>query len=185
MGDAAAAVQAQKILKKPSVGLMIAGLESKIETIAEQKFEITAERVIQELAAIAFANADDFYEWGVVERPLFHKDGAPQLDKSGQQIIERTPYVHIRPSSALTRQQKAAIAGAGMSFSKTGDPVVEVKMGDKRAALRDLGQHLGLFKEQVQHNHTHVIEDAARQLDSRLAHLVARSAADSDPQRLN
>jgi hypothetical protein len=42
----------------------------------------------------------------------------------------------------------AAIVGAEMSFTPDGSPAVTVKMADKRAALKDLGQHLGLFKQQ-------------------------------------
>jgi hypothetical protein len=50
-------------------------------------------------------------------------------------------------------------------------------MGDKRAALRDLAQHLGLFTDKVQHTHEHTIlvEHAAAELTQKIALLTSRA----------
>lgn len=139
--------QVSRTLADPKIAARIRALEAKASEIAEKKFEVTVEKITQELAAIAFANADDYYSWGSFRKPLFTKSGAPIIDpKTGEQRTEIVPFVHIKDSAELTRQQKAAIAGAEMTFSKTGDPVISVKMSDKRAALKDLGQTLGMFK---------------------------------------
>jgi hypothetical protein len=54
----------------------------------------------------------------------------------------------------------------------------KIKLADRTAALRLLGQHHQLFSERVEHQHQHhvLIEHAARELDDRLALLTARRA---------
>ncbi len=146
--------KASSMLADDKVAARISALASKALEVAEKKFEITVERVLQELAAMAFANADDYYEWGVKTVPVLDKNGNHRHDRNDEPMYENIPYAFVKPSDKLTRQQKAAIVGAGMSFSKTGEPVVEVKMGDKRAALRDLGTYLKLFNQTIDHNVT-------------------------------
>jgi len=145
---------AGKLLRKDAIRDAIERLKPEAAEIAEKSFAITAERVLAEMAAIAFANSDDYYRWGTFERPVRKKNKQTgrwetMKDEHGNDITEPVPFAHIKPSDQLTRQQKAAIVGASMTFSKTGDPVVEVKMADKRAALKDLMQHLGLLKTDV------------------------------------
>jgi phage terminase small subunit len=140
------AERSYKLQKKDQIRARIAELVGRVQAIANNKFDISAARVLQELAAIAFANAEDYYRWGSIEQPVLTKKGDPVLNTEGQPLTEVVSFVHIRPSDELTRIQKAAIVGAEQSFTRTGDAVISVKMADKRAALRDLGQHLGLFK---------------------------------------
>lgn len=80
-----------------------------------RRTEITADRVLEELAAIGFARATDYA--GV-------KDGAVQVCDTDQ----------------LTDVQSRAIAGI-----KEGKYGVEVTLCDKIRALSKLGEHLGLF----------------------------------------
>jgi hypothetical protein len=119
------AVEAQKCLSNPKIASRITKLSAKIAEIAEKKFEISAEKIIQELAAIAFANADDYFEWGVVERPVFDKSGNPVIGDdilaisppwdrptynpskrelswaNGVQLKEIRSFVTVKPSSSL------------------------------------------------------------------------------------
>lgn len=141
------AQQSFKLMRNTEIQDRINELKARVVAVADKEFDITAERVLQEMAAIAFANSDDFYVWGVREVPRFHrKTGQPVLDGDGNQVIDHVPFAAVKPSDGLTRRQKAAITGAEMTLSRTGEPLVSVKMADKRAALKDLGQHLGLFK---------------------------------------
>jgi Terminase small subunit len=150
-------LQASKLLRRPQVATRVDQLLVRVQAIAERKFNVTAERIVQELAAIAFANADDFFAWGTRQRPVY-RGGRPLLDALGKPVTEAVPVAIIKPSSALTREQKAAVAGVETSFTRDGRPVVSVKLADKRGALRNLAQHLGLFEhvEQVKHAHAHV-----------------------------
>ena len=143
--DSTVSTMASKLNAKASIRLRISVLGQRVAKVAADKFDITAEKVLQELAAIAFANSDDYYQWGAQEIPVWDKEGLPVMDANGKQAVDVRPFVAIKPSGSLTRIQKAAIAGAEMTFAKDGSPMVAVKMADKRAALKDLGQHLKLF----------------------------------------
>lgn len=86
----------------------------------QKRTEITQDRVLEELAAIAFARATDFAEI---------KDDC----------------VIIKDTAGLTEQQIKAIAGI-----KEGKFGIELKLNDKEKALELLGRHLGMFKDRVE-----------------------------------
>ncbi len=147
---------ASKMLAQPKIATRIEQLAAKVVEIADKKFEVTAERVLQELAAVAFQNAEDYFEWGSYERPKLRKNKEtglhePMLGADGKPITETVPFARIKPSDQLTRVQKAAVIAVSETISRTGDRVVEAKMADKLGALKAIGQHLGMFKERVEH----------------------------------
>lgn len=86
----------------------------------QERTEITQDRVLEELAAIAFARATDYAE--VKDDQVFIKDTA---GLSGNQI----------KAVAVIKQGKFGI---------------EVKLNDKEKALELLGRHLGMFKDRVE-----------------------------------
>lgn len=86
----------------------------------QERTEITQDRVLEELAAIAFARATDYAE--VNDDQVFIKDTA-----------------------GLSENQIKAIAGV-----KQGKFGIEVKLNDKEKALELLGRHLGMFKDRVE-----------------------------------
>lgn len=86
----------------------------------QKRTEITQDRVLEELAAIAFARATDFAEV-----------------KGG--------FVIIKDTAGLSEQQIKAIAGI-----KEGKFGVELKLNDKEKALELLGRHLGMFKDRME-----------------------------------
>ena len=102
---------------------------------AVSKLAIDKERVLTELAKLAFANMADYIEIGA--------DGQPRLDLS-----------------ALTRDQAAAIHEVVVETRTVerhlGPPVIitktRFKLADKRGPLVDLGRHLGPFKDRVEHS---------------------------------
>ena len=141
------AKKANELLSKVYIRGRVEALSARVVEKQEQEFEITAERILQEMAAMAFANAGDYYAWGTRRVPLFTKKGQPILDKDGEQAYELVPYVTNTPSEKLTRTQLKAIAGASESISKTGDRLVEIKMADKFKALHALGINKGLFNK--------------------------------------
>ena len=86
----------------------------------QKRTEITQDRVLEELAAIAFSRATDFAEV-----------------RNGRVIIKNT--------AELTEEQIKAIAGI-----KKGKFGIELKLNDKEKALELLGRHLGMFKDKVE-----------------------------------
>lgn len=117
------------------------------ERIEERKkrTEITQDRVLRELAIIAFSNAADYA--AVVEREAFieREDGEAirLLDEEGNPVMYKT----VEPvlTANLTEEQKRAL-----SVIKKGRDGFEVKPYDKVRALELLGKHLGMFTDRVE-----------------------------------
>lgn len=116
-------------LQKPEIQAAISAAQAE----RSKRTEITADRVLTELARIGFANMQDYMRVGA--------DGDPYLDFSG-----------------LTREQAAALVEVTVEDFKDGrgDDArdvrrVKFKLADKRAALVDIGKHLGMFKERIEH----------------------------------
>lgn len=85
----------------------------------EKRTQITADNVLQELAAVAFARVDDYITWG--------PDG-----------------LELKASASLTYKQLAAVSEVTETPSRYGKNV-RFKLADKLRALELLGQHLGIF----------------------------------------
>lgn len=98
----------------------VAGYIAERMQARQERTEITQDKVLEELAAIAFARATDYAEV-----------------KDDQVIIKDT--------SGLSENQIKAIAGI-----KQGKFGIEVKLSDKEKALELLGRHLGMFKDRVE-----------------------------------
>lgn len=86
----------------------------------QERTEITQDRVLEELAAIAFARATDYAE-------------------------VKDDQVFIKDTAGLSENQIKAVAGI-----KQGKFGIEVKLNDKEKSLELLGRHLGMFKDRVE-----------------------------------
>lgn len=149
------ATEAQKTLALPHIARRIGNLAEKVAQIADEKFEISSEMVLRELATMAFQNSQDYFEWGIREVAVRRKNketGKYEImhDENGNPITEPVPYARIKPSEELSREQMGAVLSVSETITKTGDRMIEAKMGDKLGALKLLGQHLGLFKVRVE-----------------------------------
>ena len=130
--------------------------------------EITQERVIKELALIAFSNNADYAH--VVEKKMQVEAGGTLvdvLDKDGKPVMYRT----VEPvlTEELTEEQKRALA-----VIKKGREGLEVKSCDKVKALELLGKHLGIFTDKIEAN----VNDTTR---SELSELLAQRKARGEP----
>lgn len=128
--------------------LQITAIAEKIRALEEERVKrtrITQDRVLRELAIIAFSNAADYA--AVVEREVTVEsaDGEPikVLDEDGNPLMYRT----VEPvlTKDLTEDQKRALA-----VIKKGRDGFEVKPYDKVRALELLGKHLGMFQDKVE-----------------------------------
>lgn len=104
--------QGQRLLTNVDIQAAIQKRREKLQS----KLEITQETVLQELAAIAFANGTDY---------------------AG---VNRNGLVYIFSTNDLPEHKKKAIAGI-----KQGQYGTEIKLHDKVRALELLGKHLGVF----------------------------------------
>jgi phage terminase small subunit len=89
---------------------------------------------LEELAKIGFADIRKAVQWG---------KGLAVPDETGEMRIANG--VAMIDSSELDDQTAAAIA----EVAQTRDGI-KIKFNDKRAALMDIGRHLGMFKERVE-----------------------------------
>jgi phage terminase small subunit len=119
-----ASVQGARLLANAKIRELI----QQGRDLIANKLEVTAERIVQELAKIGFANMADYMTVGT--------DGYPALDWS-----------------KLTRDQAAALSSVtvddfveGRGEDARAGKRVRFKLHDKRAALVDLGKNLGMFQ---------------------------------------
>lgn len=95
-----------------------------------KKLGVTQERVLNELAKLAFTDLADVVK----------------IDENG---------VIIKNSSELSKQQLGAIAEITESktVGKKGEEYItrKIKMHDKKGALDSLARHLGMFNDKIQH----------------------------------
>ena len=121
-------VYANNMARRPAIRDRIQELRDQ----AASKTNITIQRVLEELAKIGFANMMDYMKT--------QPDGTAYVDLSG-----------------LDRDKAAAISEIVVDeyTEGKGDDARQVKrvrfkLHDKRAALLDIGKHLGMFRERVE-----------------------------------
>lgn len=105
------------------------GVRAEIESrrkALEARSGVTQQRVLQELAAIAFSDAGDFAQVTRVKLP------GTNITAKGVSVVE---------TRKLSAAQRAAIA-----WIRQGRNGIEVKLLDKLRALELIGRHLGMFE---------------------------------------
>ena len=128
-GEKGAKQQAARMLPNVDLQRALAALRAA----RAQRLEITADRVVQELALVAFSDI-------------------------GQVMDFTGANVKLRPANAIQEQARRALASMKVKryLEGHGDDareveVTEFKFWDKLSALLKLGQHLGMFTHQVEH----------------------------------
>ncbi len=116
--DLTARTNGSKLLTNTNIQSYISEKQKEIE----QRTEITQEKVIQELAAIAFSNATEF-------------------------ATVKENQVEIKNTDDLEENVKKAIVSI-----KEGRNGIEIKSADKVQALELLGRHLGMFNDRLDVN---------------------------------
>jgi phage terminase small subunit len=102
-------------------------LENEIAEAKKEQSErtkITADRIIKELARIAFIDPRKVFKWG--------PDG-----------------VTLRPSDELTEDEAAIVAEVSETITESGGSI-KGKRFDKLKALELLGRHLGMFVDRTE-----------------------------------
>lgn len=121
--------QGQRLLTNVDVAAAIA----KAQERRSVRTGITQERVLNELAKIAFADIRKAVRWG--RSPIDTK--SDNADPNGLGIYP----VELVPSELIDDETAGAVSE--VSLTQNG---VKIKMHDKRAALVEIGKHLGMFK---------------------------------------
>lgn len=118
--------KASAMLKDPRIAALIA---KKMDQRSERT-EVTADRIVEELAKIAFGNIGDYVK--------ITEDGGAEVDLS-----------------ETTRDQLAALTGIESHVYMDGGPdgvavkQTKIKMADKLKALEMLGRNMSIFNDKV------------------------------------
>ena len=120
-----AGVQACRLFADANVAKAIA----KAQTERAARTEITADRVLRELAKIGFANMGDYMRSSPSGDPYLDFSALTDDQTAALQEVTVDDYVEGRGDDARTVKR------------------VKFKLYDKRAALVEIGRHLGMFVE--------------------------------------
>ncbi len=111
-----------QLLQKPSVQERIAFLKEE----RMHRLGIRKDRVLEELARIAFSNVDHY-----------------RVDDLGRVVLDaEAPETALSAVSSIDRKRRTITQPDGTEIE---DVDVKVRLWNKNTALQDLGKHLGLF----------------------------------------
>lgn len=132
--------QGERLLKNVEIERAV----SAAMKIRADRTEITADRVLQELAKIGFSDIRKAVKW---HSALTTEEDNP--DGGDVAVIKRivTNQVEIVASEDIDDETAAAIS----EISQNANGGMKIKFHDKRAALVDIGKHLGMFVEKHEH----------------------------------
>lgn len=117
----------------------IADAVQKAQEKRSKRTEITQDRVLRELAKIGFSDIRKVVRWGNTE---LHVVAGEDENK------EPVPYHGLALTAADEIDDDTAAAIAEVSEGREG---LKIKLHDKRGALVDIGRHLGMFTDRVDH----------------------------------
>ena len=98
----------------------------------QKRTEVTQDRVVKELARIAFANIADY----------LHVETQTRTKDDGTEVTYQT--VMFNETQELSADQRAALAVVKQSVNG-----FELKLHDKIKALELLGRHIGMFNDKL------------------------------------
>ena len=137
--------QGQRLLTRDDVQ----GYVQKEMSKRAKRTEITADKVLEELGKIGFAEVTDFLQVRT-ERVLVDRDPG-----TGEPISEIRQIVLLQDTAEIPKDKLAAIA----EIKQAKDGSISFKLHDKKGALDSIGKHLGMFVDKAQIKVTHDFED--------------------------
>lgn len=125
-----AEVQASRLLSKANVAAAVQrGMEAR-----SRRALVTADEVVLELKKLGFANMLDYI----------------RVDNEGEAYIDLSSV--DRDKAAAIQEVTSEVYTDGRGDNARDVKRTKFKLTDKRAALVDLGRHLGLFKDKMEHS---------------------------------
>jgi len=143
-----------------------------------ERTEITADKVLAELAKIGFSDIRNVVRWrsgqmedgGQIEvseelEPQPHGGALKRAHREVFNVVEFVDSEDLEPSAA------AAIS----EVSQSPQGGLRIKLHDKKGALVDIGRHLGMFHDNLKLEHSgHIASMTPEERAARLAELEAR-----------
>lgn len=123
--------------------VMVSAAVDEAMKIRADRTDITADRVLKELAKIGFADIRKAIKWqGTLVTEEDNSDGGDTL------VIKNVVTNNVTLVSSDDIDDETAAAISEISQNSTGG--IKLKLHDKRAALVDMGKHLGMFTDRVE-----------------------------------
>jgi phage terminase small subunit len=150
MSDSVIDVEACKLFKHPKVSIRYEELHSRIVKEAEDECIVSVKEVLRELKHIAFDDIRNYLSFRTEKTVVGYEDGKPILDYRTVVDMKDSDDIDTRNISEVQ------VTKDGFKF----------KQYCKDNALIQLGKHLGMFTEKVEHSGsmTLTIEDQLREL---------------------
>ena len=115
---------AQAQFQNNAIAAYLSRIRKSAQKAVAQKYEVTLEKLTEELVPIAFADAGDFYEW------------SPE-------------GVRLKASSTLSRAQRGVVSEVCQTIT-AGGGTIKVKLHDKLGAMQQLAKLHGLVIDKVE-----------------------------------
>jgi phage terminase small subunit len=126
-----------RLMRRPEVAEAI----RRDQDARAARMQVSADRVIAELAAIAFSDITQVMSWdGPAPSPAADGEEEDEAEAAESAVARRGGY-RLRSSETLAPQTAAAIS----EFHRYSHGALRVRMHDKLPALLLLGRHVGLF----------------------------------------
>lgn len=122
--------QGYQLLQKTSVQKAVRAAQARLS----ERTEITQNMVLLELARIGFSDIRKAVRWGNTELRVSAESGSSE--------VEAYHGLALKASDEIDDDTAAAIAEVSQ-----GRDGLKIKLYDKKAALVDIGKHLGMFVE--------------------------------------
>lgn len=134
--------QGYQLLHKTSVLTEIKKAQAKLS----KRTGISQDRIIRQLAKVAFSDMKDVMEWKTIKYPLTDFDGKPILDADGNQETDPQLRIILKESNEVD----GSIIQEISESNKGGTITHAVKLNDRIRALELLGKHLGMWVDKTE-----------------------------------
>ncbi len=132
--DETAAASSSRLLRNVKVKAYI----DKKMAEREERTEITQDKVLKELAKIGFADIKDYLEYRTAKTVV-------EYDEDGEPVIDYRQIIDVIDSNDVDTSIIQEV-----SIGKDG--TFKFKLYDKHKALQDIGKHLGMFVDKLEHS---------------------------------
>jgi phage terminase small subunit len=130
-----------RLLKNSKIVARVDELKSKVAQIAEKKFNITHEEILNHLNILRNARIDEYVEYIEVETPIVRSSGSGK-NKVTETIVQKTMQLKFKPFDQLSEQQLMCIES--IKQDRYGN--VEIKLHGKDWTIDKINKHIGFYE---------------------------------------
>jgi phage terminase small subunit len=134
--------KAHDVLKNGKVSARIEVLKEKISKIAEKKFNITHEEILNHLNILRNARIDEYIEYVEVSTPITRTSGSGK-NKVTETVTETRTELRFKTFDKLTKEQLMCIE----SIKQDRYGKIEIKLHGKEWTIEKINKHIGFYQK--------------------------------------